>query len=325
MTGIGHNSSPAGLAEALRAEDGEEIVFHYVQWHVNDYIAGTMGMPLEIEGAYQRFLMRLYQRGKPLPDDDRFMSTAMSVSLRIWKRIKEALVTLGKIIVKAGCLTNGRFEQERQKRAEEMRKRSAAAQARWAKAAKSGETSPKFEPSLPETSAKLPANVGKKVNKINDAPTEVHMLTNNQNPITNNQDNDTVQARASEPVKFDRSPQSLDSLQNRLLEACNGAASPAACPGLLSMAEPIRWIEGGCDLELDVIPTIKARAHGVKKGSVRSWSYFTQAVADAKATRERPMPAGEAKAPRIDFDEERRRREREANAARQAKIYSTVL
>ncbi len=87
----------------------------------------------------------------------------------------------------------------------------------------------------------------------------------------------------------------LDKLETALLTACNGAASAAASPGLLSMAEPIKWLESGCDLELDILPTVKARAHKLRPGSLKAWSYFTDAIADAKATRLKPMPNGGAR------------------------------
>lgn len=118
--------------------------------------------------------------------------------------------------------------------------------------------------------------------------------TPNQHPHLNKETKkqETTQS-ASE--KFDRSNEGVIRLQNQLLDACNGAADPANAPGLLSMGEPIRWIESGCDLELDIVPTIKARAHKAPPRSIRSWSYFTQAVADAKAKRLTPMPVGNVK------------------------------
>jgi uncharacterized protein YdaU (DUF1376 family) len=193
VRGMGDNS--AAFGEELRAEietvlgDDHEAVFHYAQWHIGDYIAGTEGMVLETEGAYIRFLMRLYRRGKPLPDNDSFMATAMGLTTRVWRRVRQVLIEFGKIIVRNGCLTNSRFERERQRRAEEMRKRAESARLRWEKdrSQKAGlpEVSAKFAGSLAEVSSKLPANDAKKANKNNDAPIKVHMLTNNQYPITN--------------------------------------------------------------------------------------------------------------------------------------------
>lgn len=188
----GHNSSSYG--ETLREQietilsDDHETTFRYAQWHIGDYITGTMGMQLEQEGAYIRFLMRLYQRGKPLPDDDRFMATCMNLSLRVWKRIRDALISVGKIIAKAGCLTNARFEKERQLRAETIQKQAEAARLRWAKqrAEKMGlaEVSAKFAGSLDETSPKLFQSTEENINEINGSFITDHMLTNNQYPLT---------------------------------------------------------------------------------------------------------------------------------------------
>jgi hypothetical protein len=58
------------------------------------------------------------------------------------------------------------------------------------------------------------------------------------------------------------------------------------------LSEPSRWLANGCDLEKDILPVIRARAAKAPHGSIRSWGYFTQAVADAKAAREAPMPEG---------------------------------
>jgi uncharacterized protein YdaU (DUF1376 family) len=188
----GHNSAAFGetLAEVETVlGDDHETMFRYAQWHVGDYITGTMGMQLEEEGAYMRFLMRLYQRGKPLPDDDRFMATCMSLSVRVWKRVKESLIAVGKIIRKCGGLTNARFEKERQQRADIVKKQAESARLRWEKqrAEKAGlaKVSPKFGGSLDEVCPKLSRNESKKSSKINVPAITDHMLTNNQYPITN--------------------------------------------------------------------------------------------------------------------------------------------
>lgn len=189
---VGHNSAPYG--EELREDvetilgDDHEATFRYAQWHIGDYITGTLGMQLEQEGAYIRFLMRLYQRGKPLPDDDRFMAMAMNLSVRVWKRVKDGLIAVGKIIAKSGYLTNPRFEKERQQRAETMRKQAEAARLRWAKQRAEkmglGEVSGKFRGSFGQTSPKLSQSAGEKTSKINDPVLTDHMLTNNQYPLT---------------------------------------------------------------------------------------------------------------------------------------------
>lgn len=300
-------SAPFALAQP---ETDEATVFHFIKFHLGDWCGGTQGMSLEHEGAYLRFLVRLYQRGKPLPDDDRFMSTAMGLSLRIWRRVKEVLVEAGKIIIRAGSLTNSRFEKERARRAEEIKKKAEAAHNRHAREKVSG----KFAPSLAETSTKLSEIASKKLNENNDAPANIHMLTSNQ---SQKEERTTPEAR-----KRPSSREELDQLECDLLNACNGAAAnPAAAPSLLQLSEPLRWIEQGCDLDADILPTVKARAAKAAKGSIRSWGYFTEAVAQAKANRLAPMPEAQAtpaSAPRLaPWEEEQKRKNAVRRAARE--------
>lgn len=88
---------------------------------------------------------------------------------------------------------------------------------------------------------------------------------------------------------------SLQDMTDRMMDAAGAAlANFANCPGLLVTAELQRWLTHGCDFEGDILPAIRAGAAKMPPGSCRSWSYFTQGVANAKATREAPMPTGNA-------------------------------
>lgn len=86
---------------------------------------------------------------------------------------------------------------------------------------------------------------------------------------------------------------SYKDLLAKLYEAAGDAvADEARFPGLACLSDVHRWLESGCDLEVDILPTIRARSLGRRRWSIRSWSYFTDAVADAKARRLSPMPEG---------------------------------
>jgi hypothetical protein len=127
-------------------------------------------------------------------------------------------------------------------------------------------------------------------------------------PQESNKETNKQTTTLSAGTPFVKTRESLNRLESQLLDACNGAAAdPAAAPKILSMAEPLRWMEQGCDLELDIIPTIRSRAHKMPPRSVKSWEYFTQAIADAKASRMAPMPAGAVRqqAPARDWQKER--------------------
>jgi hypothetical protein len=80
-----------------------------------------------------------------------------------------------------------------------------------------------------------------------------------------------------------------DELAEALFTTANGAMA-RGLPGLEVLSEPIRWLEGGADLHLDVLPVIKARAAKARPGSIRSWGYFGAAVFEARAARTTPPP-----------------------------------
>jgi uncharacterized protein YdaU (DUF1376 family) len=54
------------------------------------------------------------------------------------------------------------------------------------------------------------------------------------------------------------------------------------------------WLRDGADLERDILPTVKRIMAG-RSEPPRSLKYFDRAIADAKASRESPLPAGQAK------------------------------
>lgn len=120
-----------------------------------------------------------------------------------------------------------------------------------------------------------------------------------ENPDTENQPQQIKERTNNEKEQSYTVPASANDLSEKLIEAGGqGLANPASSPGLLVLSEPQRWLAAGCDLKLDILPTITARSANARPGSIRSWSFFTQAIADAKATRETPMPAGYAVAAR---------------------------
>lgn len=89
-------------------------------------------------------------------------------------------------------------------------------------------------------------------------------------------------------------------VEAKLVEAAGAAiASQAIAPGLANVSPAFRWIEGGCDLDLDILPTIRAIAAQKRRKPIVSWEYFTQAVVDAKAARSAPLPEARADQPQM--------------------------
>ena len=162
--------------------DDYGVKFIYAQWYIKDYISSTRGMTGEEEGIYVRFLMLLYDRGKPIPDDDAFVARQLMISTRVWRRLLTTYLASGKVIARNNALTNERFELERRKRAHELRRSSESAKSRWAKVRNEASVSqgleevlPKFAGSLAETSTKLSSNSSEKTNEINEIPVKPNM------------------------------------------------------------------------------------------------------------------------------------------------------
>jgi DNA-binding transcriptional ArsR family regulator len=55
------------------------------------------------------------------------------------------------------------------------------------------------------------------------------------------------------------------------------------------LAEPINWLNSGCDLDLDVLPTIRSLVAS-SRSTITNWSYFSAAVFRARDRRLAPAP-----------------------------------
>ncbi len=77
------------------------------------------------------------------------------------------------------------------------------------------------------------------------------------------------------------------------LKAAAGDAldDPMRAFGIEDPSIPLMWLNEGCDFDLDVLPAVRKVAQSRRgKNRVNNWNYFTQAVANAKAERERGLP-----------------------------------
>jgi uncharacterized protein YdaU (DUF1376 family) len=77
-----------------------------------DRIMATRDLSLEERAAYDDLLDLMYDRGRPIPDEPRFLSGLIGISLRKWGVIRDSLIAAGKIVVRGEYLSNTRFERE---------------------------------------------------------------------------------------------------------------------------------------------------------------------------------------------------------------------
>lgn len=91
----------------------------------------------------------------------------------------------------------------------------------------------------------------------------------------------------------------LDAAEAACLAACGEGMAPAARAAITATTATIgAWLKAGYDLELDVLPVIAERTAKARGSPIRTWEYFSQAIAARHARRialaARPQGAGEA-------------------------------
>lgn len=102
-----------------------------MEWHPRyhgDALSGMERMTLVERGAYTTLLDMIYQRGGPVPDEDRMLAGMMLVSVRAWKTIRSRLIETGKIVVvgtaDGPALHNERARKELETQSKLSRKRA---------------------------------------------------------------------------------------------------------------------------------------------------------------------------------------------------------
>jgi uncharacterized protein YdaU (DUF1376 family) len=92
-----------------------------VRWYKHDpdaFLAGTSMLTLEECGAYIKIIDLLYSRDGNVPDDERFMASALGCDVRIWRRIRDQLIHKGKIWIECSATSGELPGKVRAKRVE---------------------------------------------------------------------------------------------------------------------------------------------------------------------------------------------------------------
>jgi uncharacterized protein YdaU (DUF1376 family) len=117
-----------------------------------NFVFGTIGMSLELRGAYSILLDLIYDRNGPIEDDPAFFKRVMGTNRSKWERIRDELIDLGKITLEDGMISNAKAEKEIAKRAEFSEERAESGRKGGRKLP---ETEQKVAEKLPETEQKL--------------------------------------------------------------------------------------------------------------------------------------------------------------------------
>lgn len=84
----------------------------YYKRYPRDFIEGTIGLSFELKATYSIILDLIYMQGGNLPDDPRYISGLLGVSVRKWNSLRSQLVDAGKIQITGEFLTNYRAVTE---------------------------------------------------------------------------------------------------------------------------------------------------------------------------------------------------------------------
>ena len=247
----------------------------YMPLYTTDWRDGMRGLTFEQQGFYAYLLTIMWERGGRIPADDLALSAMTGADRRMVRRLKAALIAAGKIELDGDQLVNPRMERER-----------TVGQPSVALPAEVSEKSPR---SLREVAGNVPENAAK--SSLAHAYTKPSQAKEGKlescSSLSSTRENRDRGPPAAAADRVD-----LIDLGRKLLEAGEGAvASPAACPGLMHVGAVVGWLEAGADLEIDVLPTIRAvSARHRGKPPIKAWAYFAGAVADAKSAREAGLP-----------------------------------
>lgn len=102
---------------------------HWMPLYWSDYFGKTTHLTTEEHGAYFLLIGAYWQRGKPLPDDDQYLSTAARLSRKRWRFMRPKISEFFAVL--DGVWRHERVEKEILKSCARINSASANAYARW--------------------------------------------------------------------------------------------------------------------------------------------------------------------------------------------------
>ena len=256
----------------------------FFPFYTDDWGGGTMGFTFEQEGFYLRFVRCQWARKGDLPDNLKWLAGALGCDPRTLRRLRKFLLDEGKLVASGGVIWNPRMKREIEaKLAKDRAKIGAKSGEDRAKiGAKSGEDRPQLTPKKSEKPTK--STQGPSCENSPEPEPQPKPVPDSNGEV---ESESSVAGAAAPPDRVD-----WDAVQKQLLDAANGAlARDAISLNVNDLSFPRMWLEQGCDLERDVLPTIRSVCSRKHARGIRSWKYFHEAVADAKAIRLAGLPA----------------------------------
>lgn len=236
----------------------------YYPKYPRDFFDGTIGLPFEVKGAYSMLLDLIYMSGGKLYDDSRFIAGHLNCSVRAWNGYRAALITAGKIRVENGIISNFRADKELiiQRSFQDKQRKNAS------------------QP--------------KKNNDLDKATAQ---------PKGSHTDTDTEEEKKEQQPRAEVPSSQADTTTRERLLAAMGADPISGLIGpngrrlgtVADTVEAEKWSAMGISLDRQCA-VIAERCAAMRKNNP-SWTpgrfaYFSGAMADVAAARDRPTPQG---------------------------------
>jgi uncharacterized protein YdaU (DUF1376 family) len=222
----------------------------YMPLFVADYLADTAHLSTVEHGAYLLLVMNYWQRSKPLPADDKKLARIARMSDAEWLSARDTLAEL--FIEEAGEWRHKRVEAELAVADEKTNKAKRAAR------------------------LSVDARRASAEQTLSERSTDVELLGEAR---LGKEREDTASAASS----------SASAPEIDLIEAERRCAQAAGADKLGSFAPIAEMLHRQADLELDVLPVIRARP--AAGGKVSSWKFYAPIIAEQMAKRAPPQAA----------------------------------
>lgn len=222
---------------------------------------GMSKMSLEERGVYNTVIDLMYLMWRPLEDNPKYIAAHCNCAVQKLNPILRRLIEMGKVLrfEEGGhfYLSNKRFDDERLAVKGPVKTRSGRGEV--------GEKS---------------AGVSQNPPSCEENPEEKQVAILQSRVEQNRYYTEGAREVIDKPF--------LDGLEAKLREAA-GPVLNVASPSLLSLAPILGLLRPGqgpaCDLDADVLPSVRALAAKAKPGSVRTWTYFVAAITEARDLR----------------------------------------
>lgn len=229
----------------------------YYKAYPRDFIEGTVGMSFELKGAYRLVLDLIYMQGGELPDDAGYIAGLLGCTVKKWNVLRAKLIELGKLTVTGEFLTNFRAVSEIETLGK-LRDKQRENRSRPNK--NNGIPSPRCNHTEPDTEPESEGSKQRSAEPPRDAAAALPSISD------------------------------LKSLSDRLHAVVGEClANQAIAPGLASMMVPQMWLDQGCDLERDIVPTLQIFVARGKR-NISTWDYFTKPITETKIKRLAGLP-----------------------------------